>query len=436
MRPTVLSAVLVAIGIPISLGINFAAPDFWPIVLVYLLVVLLLIGADGANSIFRRSIKIDIDVPQQIFIGEQEDLKLYLLVGEGQNQATVEILMDVDGCLVPPEQILDSLISGTRSEVSIPLAPTRRGEGVVDRIWLRWHGPFRLVRFVVIYPVNIKIPIVPNIKSVRRQAISLTSPDLLYGQKRRSVQGDGSEFDSLREWVPGLDNRSIDWKHSARHRKLVCKDFQAESNHQIILAFDTGYLMCESVDGAPRIDHAINAGLLLAYTSLRAGDRVGLFAFDTSVRQALTPHGGPGQFERLRYMTSQFDYSTDETNFTLGLMDLIGRLNRRSLIIVQSEFTDTVTAELMVDNLTRLAKRHLIIFATQTDPMLEEMAYVEPRSIKDVTRSVFAYDFLNERKVIHERLRRLGIHCIDVPASRLNAELLDRYATVKRLEMI
>ncbi len=86
---------------------------------------------------------------------------------------------------------------------------------------------------------------------------------------------------------PGLDSRFIDWKHSARHRKLLCKEFRTERNHQIVMAFDTGYLMLEPVDGITRLDHAINAGLMLAWVSLQGGDLVGTYGFDAAVRQYL-----------------------------------------------------------------------------------------------------------------------------------------------------
>ena len=86
--------------------------------------------------------------------------------------------------------------------------------------------------------------------------------------------------------MAGLDHRSIDWKQSARHRSLLCKEFRTERNHQIILALDTGYLMSEPMGGVPKLDHAINAGLLLAFLSRKAGDQVGLFAFNSAVRHS------------------------------------------------------------------------------------------------------------------------------------------------------
>ena len=118
--------------------------------------------------------------------------------------------------------------------------------------------------------------------------------------------------------MPGLDSRFIDWKHSARHRKLLCKEFRTERNHPIVLAFDTGHLMIEPVDGLPRLDHAINAGLLLAWVSLQGGDLVGLFGFDEMLRQYQQPRRGVSNFSHLLRATARLDYHHTETNFTLG----------------------------------------------------------------------------------------------------------------------
>jgi uncharacterized protein (DUF58 family) len=116
---------------------------------------------------------------------------------------------------------------------------------------------------------------VPDVGSVRRAALRhFSSPQAFLGSKTERYVGDGSEFESLRQYVPGLDTRSIDWKASARHRKLVCRRFRAERNHQLVLAIDSGHLMTVPIEGTTRLDHAIHAALLLSYVALRSGDRV------------------------------------------------------------------------------------------------------------------------------------------------------------------
>jgi uncharacterized protein (DUF58 family) len=287
-----------------------------------------------------------------------------------------------------------------------------------------------------IAPVDAEVPVLPDIRAVRDAALRFAAREGLPGARPDAGQGEGSAFHALRDYVPGRDPRAIDWKHSARHRSLLVKEFQAERDHQIVLAFDTGHLMSEPLGGMPRLDHAVNAGLLLAYMSLRGGDRVGLFGFDSQVRATLEPVAGAAAFGHLQHAAAALDYSAEETNFTLGLTALTARLTRRSLIVVVTEFVDTVTAELMIDNLGRAARRHLVLFVTLRDSDVEDLAEAEPRSAGDVARATIAHDFLRDRRVVFERLRRLGVLCLETPGRQIGADLVNRYLDIKRRELI
>ena len=436
MRPTGRAVFVFSLGVPLALAIVLAEPGLWSVGIVYLGVAIVLTGFDGLMALTRRALTIDIELPDVIYIGDRNDIDVALTVERRSPGARVEIVCDVSDIIEPPRMAHAPAAAGTTTRVAIPLVARRRGTAVVERLWFRWRGPFGLVSRQLVRTLSAEVAVVPNVRAVRHAAIQFSSLDALFGMKPQSQQGDGSDFDSLRDYSPGLDHRSIDWKHSARHRSLVCKEFRAERNHHIVLAFDTGQLMSEPLGGVPKLDHAINAGLLLGYMSLRGGDRIGLFGFDSQVRLAAEPVGGLQNFRRLQRASAELDYRHEETNFTLGLADLMGRLNRRSLVILLTEFVDTVTAELMVENLERVASRHLVIFVTLRDPSLYDTVDARPDTVLDMTRSVIADEFLRERLVVLERLRRVGIQCIDAPVEHVGVELVNRYLAVKRRELI
>jgi uncharacterized protein (DUF58 family) len=249
-------------------------------------------------------------------------------------------------------------------------------------------------------------------------------------------KGGGSEFDALRDYTIGMDHRSIDWKHSARHRRLVAKEYRSERNHPVVLAIDTGHLMSIPIGGVPKLDHAINSALLMTYFALNSGDRVGLFAFDSKVRSHSEPRGGIRNFHRLQRQTAELNYQAEETNFTLGLAELASRLSRRTLIVLLTDFTDTITAELMIENMQRLARKHLVVFVTSRDPSLEDLTLARPRSALDMQRAVVAADFIRERELVLERLRRLGVHCLDSHPGKVSTDLINRYLEIKRRELL
>ena len=436
IRPTPRAVVVFAAGIPISLVLALAAERLWPLGLAYLGGAILLTGLDALLAPRSRLLTAEVRAPELLYAGDRDDLVVALHSADARQPVPMELVLDVDDTLERPDRLALLLAPGASPKPTISLVPLRRGTAMLERLWLRWRGPLGLMFRQRLQPLNLEIPVVPNVRAVRNVALRLTTIDAPFGMKAQKQQGDGSEFDSLRDYVPGLDHRSIDWKHSARHRELVCKEFRTERNHQIVLAFDTGHLMSEPMDGIPKLDHAINAGLMLTYMGLRGGDRVGLFGFDARVRHATAPVGGLHNFWRLQQASSQMAYCQDETNFTLGLTDLLGRLNRRSLVILMTEFVDTVTAELMVDNLQRLSGRHLVIFVTLRDTGLFDTIDARPAAFGDVARAVIADDFVRERTVVLERLRRLGVHCIDSPADAISMDLVNRYLLIKRQDLI
>ena len=178
------------------------------------------------------------------------------------------------------------------------MVPRRRGRVTIDQVWIRWRGPLSLIEFTRRIRVDRTVDVLPNVRGVHGTALQFFVQEAIYGIKTQVQKGEGAEFDALREYTPGLDSRFIDWKHSARHRKLLCKEFRAERNHQVIMAFDTGYLMLEPVEGITRLDHAINPALVLAWVSLQGGDLVGTYGFDAVVRQYMNPMRGVAGFMR------------------------------------------------------------------------------------------------------------------------------------------
>ena len=314
--------------------------------------------------------------------------------------------------------------------------PVRRGEGSIERYWLRWTGPLGLTWRQRTESPDRRVPIVPDIAAVREEAIRLFSRDPSFGLKIQRDTGEGAEFHALRDFQPGMDTRTIDWKHSAKHGSLLAKEYRTERNHQIIFALDSGRVMSEPVAGIPRLDRSLNAALLLSFVSLKLGDRVGLFAFDSKVRVSSGAVSGVRGFAALQRLAAQVDYSDSETNFTLGLATLGGALERRSLIVVFTEFPDSVGAELMIENLQRLAKRHLILFVALRDEELESMVRADPVEPADVSRAVTAQALLRERDLVLARLRRLGAHVIESAPERLGSEVVSAYLDITRRNLL
>lgn len=423
-------------GLPIALLAVFMT-SLWVIWAVYLAGLILCAGLDIVLGLHPRQLKLDATLTRTIYLGEPAALDLSFQGRRWSKRTPLQVRLDVDGELDDLETLSLRFDGQGQAKLSVELKPLRRGKLQISRAYVRWPGPLSLFERTHEVELELEADIIPNISAVRRAAMRLASHhSFMSGTKQRRYIGDGSEFESLREYMPGLDIRGIDWRATARHRKLLCRENRSERNHRVVIAFDTGHLMRASVDGVPRLDHAINAGLMLGYLSLKIGDQVGLYAFDSATRAYCEPAAGVRQLQRLQHAAAGLEYSTEETNFTLGVSELAQRLRRRAVVIVMTDFTDSVTAELMIENMQWMARRHLLIFVGIRSPDLDQTAWVEPKALLDVNRAVVAGDVLSERGLVFERLRRQGIFCIDAMPAQLSVELINRYLDIHRRELV
>jgi uncharacterized protein (DUF58 family) len=233
-----------------------------------------------------------------------------------------------------------------------------------------------------------------------------------------------------------MDRRAIDWKQSGRHMKLLAKQYRTERNNQIVFAIDTGRQMCDPVAGIARVDRCVAATLLAAWIALKLGDRVAIHAFDSRPRLSSGFVSGGGAFTELERLAGEIDYSSDETNYSFALTTLAARLTRRSMIILFTEFTDSVSADFMLRGIRRLVETHLVMVVVLRDEELEAIAAAEPQTADDVTRAVTAATLLKERRVVITRLQHLGVHVVEAEYDRVNERLVQTYLDLKKRDLL
>ncbi len=299
---------------------------------------------------------------------------------------------------------------------------------------MRWRGPLGLVWKQRQLGLDQAILITPDIRRLREASAQMLNREAMFGIKAQMHIGEGAEFEALADYRQGMDRRAIDWKQSARHTSLIAKEYRTERNNNLIMALDAGRAMSEPVDGVPRVDRAVSAALLTAFVALKDGDRVGLFAFDSRPRAASKPISGPRAFSLLQRVAAGIDYSASETNYTLALATLASGLHRRSLIVVFTEFADTISAELMLNAVGALLKRHLVLFVVLQDEELEAFTAAEPAEPDDVSRAVTAAALLRERRLVMTRLRHLGVHVVEAAANDAGPAVVNAYLDMKRQE--
>ena len=433
--PTRRAILVMAIGAPIALAVGLIQPGYWVAAAAWVAAVGALCFADAVLSAPRDWAELTLDAPGAVATAGEAPLSVRASFPR-RPPAVAEASVGVNARLAASPERTVLPVRGGEGEARFALTPVRRGEGEIERVWLRWRGPLGLVWKQIEQAPKREIAVTPNIRAVKDEAIRLFAREAQFGIKTQLESGDGSEYHALREMVAGMDRRTIDWKQSARHGKLLAKEFRTERNHPVIFAIDSGRLMCEPLLGVPRIDRAINAALLMAFVSLKLGDRVGVFAFDVKPRLFSGAIAGAQAFPLLQRLMARVDYSAEETNYTLALTQLGSALERRSLIVVFTDFADTTSAQLMLENVGRLLKRHLVLFVIFRDEELEAIARREPVDAEAVSRAVTAEALLRERDLVIARLTRMGVHIVDAPAQNISTALLSAYIDLKRRDLL
>ena len=424
-----------AVGAAPALAVALAAPGLWTAAAAWIVLALGLMLADVMLAASPRSLALTTAAPRFLGVGRPETARVAAAFA-GRAPREVELALGVNDRLAAEPDRMSARTVGGAAEADVRLNPVRRGEGRIEGVWARWRGPLGLVWLQRQAPPGPVLAVTPAVAAVKEQALRLFARDAPLGAKPLQDRGEGSDFHALKEFQTGMDLGDIDWKQSARHGKLIGREYRTERNHHVMLAIDTGRLMSAPAAGLPRLDRAINAALLLAFVSLRLGDRVGLFAFDARPRLASGLAAGPQAFPLLQKLAASIDYSTEETNFTLGLTALSGRLDRRAVVVVFTDFADATSAELMVENMARLMRTHLVLFVVFRDEELESLVTREPQTPDDVSRAVIAERLLKQREAVTARLRRLGAQIVDAPAGELSSALLNAYLDAKRRELV
>ncbi|MEO7634954.1 MAG: DUF58 domain-containing protein [Sphingomicrobium sp.] len=431
--PTRAAVIATAAGAPVALAVAAIVPGQWFVALAWPLAVMLLCALDAARG--RGAATARVDWPAHAYVGETRDCAVTVTVASRPRNVEVAlppsplVAVEDDGRLRMP-------LADGRGGVRVPLEMLRRGLARFDRMWLRWTGPLGLIWRQESVAVDATFPILPDIRPVHERGAAIVQRHALDGVIVQPTRGEGSDFDALLEFRPGMDRRAIDWKQSARHVKLIAKQYRTERNNQIVFAIDTGRQMSEPVAGVPRVDRLVSAMLLTAWVALKLGDRVALHAFDSRPRVSSGFVSSGRAFAELQRVAAEIDYSGEETNYIFALSTLAGRLKRRSMIVLFTEFTDAVSADFLLRALRRLVQTHLVLIVVLTDEELLSFVARRPSDADDVTRAVTAAMLLKERRVVITRLRHLGVHVIESEHDRVNERLVQGYLDLKRRNLL
>lgn len=382
--------------------------------------------------------------PQTLVITREAEER-YLLLSESEVQIRIENRGQTPVALeirdTPPSHWRTDLLEKarcitvaprTRLSFSYCVTPTERGDATFGDLYVRQHGALGLTARQRAVSAALNVKVYPNLfKDATLELSALKGRLQMAGVRAMRIQGAGREFESLRDYQPDDELRRIDWKATARRGKLTSRQYETERSQNLFLLFDVGRTMVADMDGVPKLDYALNAGLLLAYVALQSEDRVGALVFSDKPLSFLPPRRGGVQLELLHKSLYNIRADFRETDYRVARTELQSRWRKRSLVICFTDLWDVESSRRSIEEISALRAQHSVIAVSLLDANLARAAEQPVVTAEEAFQKAAAVQALQERALALELLKRRGVLVIDSPADKLSAELIQRYLEIK-----
>ncbi|MFE4695031.1 DUF58 domain-containing protein [Streptomyces sp. NPDC056749] len=323
------------------------------------------------------------------------------------------------------------LAAGERRRLTTLLRPSRRGDRQADRVTVRTFGPLGLVSRQGYHRVPWTVRVLPPFTSRKHLPSRLARLRELDGRTSVLTRGEGTEFDSLRAYVPGDDTRSIDWRATARQSAVAVRTWRPERDRHILVVLDTGRTSAGRVGDVPRLDAAMDATLLLTALATRAGDRVNVIAYDRRLRAQVQGRAAAGDvLSTLVGTLATLEPALVETDARGLATAAMANAPGGSLVVLLTGLDAAPVEEGLLPVLPQLTRRHTVLVAAVSDPHVEAMA--QARGTVDATYEAAAgTQTQTQRRRTADQLRRHGVTVVDAPPDGLAPALADAYLALK-----
>lgn len=310
--------------------------------------------------------------------------------------------------------------------------PARRGRFVLTELVVRVDGPLGLGARQAAVVVPGVLHVYPSFRSKDEAELRIRKARITdVGLRSARGLGGGTEFDRLREYSVDDEFRKVDWAATARAGRPIVREYRAERNQTVLVLLDNGRVMAGRVDGVPRVEHAVDAVMMLTAVSTGLGDKCGVVAFDREVRTAVPPGAGRAQLGRVVDALYVLEPVLAESDYAGAFTETLARFRRRTMLVLLTDLVAPAVEEWLIPALPLLVREHLVVVASVRDPDVARWARGGAGDVTGVYRQAAAVGALDARRRTIARLRGLGVTVVDARPGRLAAELADTYLAAK-----
>jgi len=397
---------------------------------IWLLLVTLIGVLDLILAGSPRHLKLERELPDRVRLGETAVSALFITnAGRRIVRGIVRDGWQPSAGAAPTRARL-ALPGGERRRIETLLTPFRRGTRRAAQVTVRSFGPLGLLARQATIDLPGTITVLPPFNSRRHLPSRLARLRELDGRTSVMIRGQGTEFDSLREYVRGDDVRSIDWRATARRSDLVVRTWRPERDRRVVIVIDSGRTSAARIANEPRIDTAFESSLLLSALATRAGDRVDLVIFDRRVRGRVQGASGPQLLSRLVNVMAPIDPELIEMDWSAVPSLVRSVTSQHALVVLMTSIDAAGSSRGLLGMLPQLTRKHTVVVSSVTDPSVLS-ASLERGDRDHVYRAAAAERAMLDTIRVSAAIRQLGADVVTGAPADLPPALADRYIALK-----
>lgn len=373
--------------------------------------------------------------------GKRQEVEIELL-NRSNKGCSIELKDDLPQSFVADPETFETRIAGhSRTQFTYEFTCNKRGQSILECVHLMVHSPFRLWRAFYEVPVESTVHVYPDMKQISEyDLLARTNRLSLLGLRRSRKIGQDNEFERLRDYTQDDNYKHIDWRSTARRRKLTVRDFQANQSQRIMFLVDCGRMMTGTAGEISLLDHSLNAMLMLSYVALRQGDSVGMISFSDRVHNYTPAKSGVKHINRLLHASYNQHSEYVESRYDDAFLYLRTHCLKRSLVVLVTNVIDEINAHQIKLYMGSLTGRHLPLAVLLRDQevfsAIDEFESTPYPNRSTIFEAAAAAEVLTWRHQVIQDLKHQGVLALDLFPDQLTSHLVNQYLEIKARHLL
>ena len=373
--------------------------------------------------------------------GKRHEVEIEL-VNRSVRGCSIAVRDDLGDSFEAEPDSFDTWVDGqSKTQFTYDFVCNQRGKSVLECVHLLVRSRLKLWRGFYRVPFESTVNVYPDMKQIHEyDLLARTNRLSLLGMRRSRKIGQDNEFERLRDYTQDDNYKHIDWRTTARRRKLTVRDFQANQSQRIVFMVDCGRMMTGEDGEISMLDHSLNAMLMLSYVALRQGDSVGLISFSDRIHNYTPARSGVKHINRLLHASYDQQARYVESRYDDAFLYLRTHCLKRSLVILVTNVIDEINAHQIKQYMGSLTGRHLPLAVFLRDremfSAVDEFESTTHPSSSTIYQAAAASDVLAWRHQVIRDLRHQGVMSLDLFPEQLTSELVNQYLQIKARHLL